>query len=496
MPETSSSLARRATLAIALMIGFYVLGLVVAAGLLFVPYAMWTYLGRFNLQLGFFCIVTAGVILLALIPRLDRFVAPGPKLEPSQHPRLFQEITSIARAVQQELPAEVYLVPEVNAWVMQRGGVLGVGSRRVMGLGLPLLQLLTIAQFRAVLAHEFGHYHGGDTKLGPWIYKTRTAIMRAVSSLAEQSSLVQKPFLWYGNLFMRLTHAISRQQEFTADALAANKIGATPLADGLRLVHGAGGAFDVYWHNEVAPVLSAGYRAPLANGFAHFVEAPTIAPLIKKALEEEMQEGQTDPYDTHPPLRERLAAVAGLPAYATGQQRSHDLPAITLFEDLPQLEAELFTTLLAGQTTPHTLQLVSWEDTGARVFLPLWQEMYDKQRAALQGVTPQSLPEWAGKLADLGQKMRVEGKAWLTNDEAAELAATVLHCALAVTLHRRGAVIHALPGEAVRMQIGETMIEPFSVVRQLAANELSVTDWHTKCAAAGIRDIDLGQQEQ
>ncbi len=87
--------------------------------------------------------------------------------------------------------------------------------------------------------------------------------------------------------------------------------------------------------------------------------------------------------------------------------------------------------------------------------------MYNEQRAALQGVTPQSLPEWAGKLAELGRKMRVEGKAWLTNDEAAELAANALNCALAVTLHQRGAVVHALPGAAVRMQIGATVIEPY-----------------------------------
>ncbi|MBL8205977.1 MAG: M48 family metallopeptidase [Blastocatellia bacterium] len=491
MPQTSS-LASRATLAVALMIGFYVLGLVIAASLLFVPYAMWAYLGRVNLQIAIFCIITAGVILLALIPRIDRFLAPGPKLEPSQHPRLFQEITRIANDVQQQMPAEVYLVPEVNAWVMQRGGVMGFGSRRVMGLGLPLLQLLSTSQFRAVLAHEFGHYHGGDTQLGPWIYKTRAAIVRAVNNLAEQSSMVQKPFLWYGNLFMRLTQAISRQQEFTADALAATKIGAKPLADGLRLVHGAGGAFDVYWHNEVAPVLNAGYRAPLVTGFARFVEAPMIVELIEKSLDEELKEGQSDPYDTHPPLRERLEAVAALPAYANGQQLSTDPPAITLFDNLPQLETELFANLLEGQNVPQSLQLVSWEDTGARVFLPLWEELRNEHRAALQGITPQSLPEWAGKLAELGQKMRVEGKAWLTDEEAAELAASVLSCALAVVLHRRGAAIQALPGEAVRLQIGTATIEPFNVIRQLAAGELTAAAWQQQCEATGISTTELG----
>jgi len=44
---------------------------------------------------------------------------------------------------------------------------MGFGSRRVMGLGLPLLQILTVAQFRAVLPHEFGHYYGADTRQDP-----------------------------------------------------------------------------------------------------------------------------------------------------------------------------------------------------------------------------------------------------------------------------------------------------------------------------------------
>jgi Zn-dependent protease with chaperone function len=69
------------------------------------------------------------------------------------------------------MPAEVYLIPEVNAWVGQRGGFMGIGSRRIMGLGLPLLETLNVSQLEAVLVHEFGHYYRGDTRLGPWVYK-------------------------------------------------------------------------------------------------------------------------------------------------------------------------------------------------------------------------------------------------------------------------------------------------------------------------------------
>ena len=152
--------------------------------MLYIPYAVWTYAGKLHANLVFFCALGAGTILWAILPRPDRFVPPGPPLHPMDHPKLFEVLAGIAKATQQQMPSEVYLTAEVNAWVIDRGGMMGFGSRRVMGLGLPLLEVLSVSQLRAVLAHEFGHFHGGDTKLGPWIYKTRAAIGRTLEGLA------------------------------------------------------------------------------------------------------------------------------------------------------------------------------------------------------------------------------------------------------------------------------------------------------------------------
>src|SRR6266853_1614359 len=112
-------------------------------------------------------------MLWSLVPRRDNFEAPGLPLERPSHPRLFAELDSIASALGEPLPREVYLIGEPNAWVADRGGVMGFGSRRVMGVGLPLLGALNISQFRAILAHEFAHYYGGDTRLGPLPPKTQ-----------------------------------------------------------------------------------------------------------------------------------------------------------------------------------------------------------------------------------------------------------------------------------------------------------------------------------
>jgi heat shock protein HtpX len=239
MASRSPSLAGRALLALALMIGFYVLAVAIALGLLYVPDAEVVYVNRLDLKIALFCVVGAGVILWSIIPRPDRFSAPGPLLSAASQPRLFAAIQEVASATDQAMPEEVYLVTDLNAWVAQRGGVMGFGSRRVMGLGLPLLQVLSATELRAVLAHEFGHYHGRDTKLGPWIYKTRAAIGRTLEGLAAHSSALQEPFIWYGNLFLRVSHAVSRRQELTADELAAVTVGARPLIEGLKKIHAA-----------------------------------------------------------------------------------------------------------------------------------------------------------------------------------------------------------------------------------------------------------------
>lgn len=186
-PAAAPSLAGRALLAVLLFVGFYLLALGIAAGLLYIPYAEVRYTDHVTARLDLFCIVAAGTILWSILPRLDRFGAPGPPLTPGEHPRLFRAIEEVAQATGQAMPAEVYAIPDLNAWVSQRGGFMGLGSRRVMGLGLPLMQVLSVDEFRGVLAHEFGHYHGGDTALGPWIYRTRAAIERTLIGMSRHS---------------------------------------------------------------------------------------------------------------------------------------------------------------------------------------------------------------------------------------------------------------------------------------------------------------------
>lgn len=131
----AQSLATRSLAAVLLMAGFYLLAIAIVAGLLFIPYAELAYAHRLHVKLALACILGAGAILWAILPRFDSFEAPGPELHPDRHTDLFEKLQHVARRTGQEMPTEVYLVPEMNAWVANRGGVMGFGSRRGHGSG-------------------------------------------------------------------------------------------------------------------------------------------------------------------------------------------------------------------------------------------------------------------------------------------------------------------------------------------------------------------------
>src|SRR5579859_4335818 len=130
--NSAFSLMIRAWLALLLMVGFYALALGLAAVLFYIPYAELVYAHRISPKLMIGCIMGGGAILWSILPRWDSFHAPGPKLDPKQHQRLFAALNTVAKATGQTMPSEVYLIPDVNAFVTSRGGFMGFFSRRVM----------------------------------------------------------------------------------------------------------------------------------------------------------------------------------------------------------------------------------------------------------------------------------------------------------------------------------------------------------------------------
>jgi Zn-dependent protease with chaperone function len=485
MTASSMSIAIRALLALALMIGFYGLAIGIVFGLLYLPYAEVVYLNRLHPQLVALAVVGAVVILAAIIPRRDRFASPGPRLTADAQPALFELIRNVASVTLQKTPREVYLIWEVNAWVASRGGTIGIGGRRVMAVGLPLLSVLTVSELRAVLAHEFGHFHGGDTRLGRWVYQTSAALIRTVQSLEEGGSILQVPFVLYARLFLRVSRAVSRHQELAADRLSAETIGAQALAGGLTKVNGAGLAFGAYWSTEIASVVNAGYRPPLADGFRRFVSGSLGAPAIQAAVQRALEHPDRHAYDSHPPLVDRLKALR---KFGDADEPSDDRPALSLLRDIDALE-RIFLERATSSGQP--LRPVAWEAVGQTVYPTLWE----RSVLAHSGLTA---VRTIGDLADHGAEA-VAAIALLaawhgpprSDDERRGYAVWILGAALAAALSRAGWAVQALPGETLALSGPGWTLDPFEVASALTSGKLDGAEWRRQCEACAVAEVGL-----
>jgi Zn-dependent protease with chaperone function len=431
-----------------------------------------------------FCVVGALSVLWAIVPRPDRFDVPGPRLTAEEQPELFALIRGVAAKTSQAMPEDVYLTNDVNAFVAQRGGVLGVGGVRVMGVGIPLLQTLTVQEFKAVLAHEFGHYHAGDIRLGPWIYKTQASIGRMLRQV--HGTVLHGIFLSYGKVFMRLTHAVSRRQEFIADEMAARFAGAGATISSLRKVHGAATAFPSFWQGELAPVLGAGFLPPIAQGFASFLSSVRIAPVMEAVIRDAEARGETNPLDTHPSLRERVLALSALPEGEAGDTRS----AASLLRQAGRWERGVLGTTV-NEDWARGLQPLEWDKVAEQVYLPLFRQRIAQFSDLLRPFTCGSVPTDIGVLAGLGARLTTFGEAPPSEAERASRMLQLFSQAIVVALVDRGWTASTVPGEEVLLALDGRDMRPLLELSAVASGVVDAQQRSTRWGTLGVADVPL-----
>ena len=98
-----------------------------------------------------------------------------------------------------------------------------------MVVGLPLLRALTPDEFRAVLAHEFGHLSGKHGRFSGWIYRVRQTWIQILTQVHQDrsyASFLFEPFLnWYAPYLNAYSFVLARTQEREADAYAVDFAG-------------------------------------------------------------------------------------------------------------------------------------------------------------------------------------------------------------------------------------------------------------------------------
>ncbi len=115
-------------------------------------------------------------IVVYLVKGLFKFHEPEKRFEMEidldKNPQLNDFINRLVKDTQSEHPRRVLISPEVNAAVVYNTSVRHLFSPppKDLLIGLGLVNALTISEFKAVLAHEFGHFSQSSLKLGAYVY--------------------------------------------------------------------------------------------------------------------------------------------------------------------------------------------------------------------------------------------------------------------------------------------------------------------------------------
>lgn len=263
-------------------------------------------------KLAIALLVLVGVALRSLWVKIEP--PTGLTLAREDHPALFAAIEEIRSAAKAPRANVVLLTNDFNAAISQvpRLGMFG-WQKNYLLLGLPLMLILSLDELRAVLAHEFGHLSGAHGRFGAWIYRLRTSWSRLAETLRARkhwgSPLFVPFFDWFAPKFAAYSFVQARMQEYEADRAAAARHGGQALANALiRSNLKAQDLAQSYWPSvyKAADELPAPANAPFRGLLG--AESRGFLPSAPEQLRHEL-ERETSTADTHPCLRDRIAAL-------------------------------------------------------------------------------------------------------------------------------------------------------------------------------------------
>ncbi len=209
------------------------------------------------------------VKFLFTVSRFDR--SGSVELSEQDHPALFAFVRRLAKETGTPFPKRIYLSADVNACVFYDSSFWSMffPVKKNLQIGLGLVNTINLGEFKAVVAHEFGHFSQSSMKLGSFVYQVNRIIhnmlfdnssySKVLNTWANMSGIFQifaqitvgilRAIQWvlrqmYG-FVNRKYMGLSREMEFHADAVAAGASGGNNLASALRRVEVSGVAFQL-----------------------------------------------------------------------------------------------------------------------------------------------------------------------------------------------------------------------------------------------------------
>lgn len=174
-------------------------------------------------------------------------------------PKLFNFINTIVEEVGTDFPKKIYVSSDLNASVFYDSSFWSMffPIKKNLQIGLGLVNTITEQEFKAIMAHEFGHFSQKSMKVGSYVYNVNQVIFNMLYDNESFDKMIQKwaDISGYFSIFLviavkiiegiqwilrkmydyiNLSYlALSREMEFHADEVAANVAGFLPLKESL-----------------------------------------------------------------------------------------------------------------------------------------------------------------------------------------------------------------------------------------------------------------------
>jgi Zn-dependent protease with chaperone function len=394
-------------LLVAAAVGLTVLCVLMAIGLIILKANFLT------LAIGIGLVSLGGFILFFLF----KFVFKTEKIDRShlveitetEEPGLFTLIGEVVQKVGTHFPKKVFLSADVNAAVFYHSSFWSMffPVRKNLQIGLGLVNTTTEQEFKAVLAHEFGHFSQRSMKVGSYVYNMNQVIFNLLNNDEGFENALQKwsqvsiyfvPFLYIAIYIIRGIQwilrklyaliniqymALSREMEFHADAVAAHVTGYKPLKTSLLRMNIADHSWNTVLQfydqkisdNLISPNLFREQRSVMdfwskEHGYVLRHQLPDISVEDYKRYDKSKL-NITNQWASHPATEDRVRALESLNIEV---DNGPDRPAKALFKDFEQREK---------QFTARIFETVEY--TGAVSALPIEQFEQDYVKTVRDG---------------------------------------------------------------------------------------------------------------
>jgi len=265
LTRAKDSYKRQTTLAFVGLLAFIVIYLCLTAVFVYITVQSILFLattGQFDFG-KVFVIFCSGLLALFMIKSLfavRKMKDPqGIEVFPQDQPELYDYLHKLADEIGAPRPHRVFLTPEVNAAVFYDLSLINliIPSKKNLIIGMGLVNVLNLSEFKAVLAHEFGHFAQSTMMVGRWVYIAQQIISHMVSvrdwldGLVNFVSRIDLRIAWVGwilkivlwslrslmEVLFRIViiaeRALSREMEFNADLVAVSVTGSDELVNAL-----------------------------------------------------------------------------------------------------------------------------------------------------------------------------------------------------------------------------------------------------------------------